>query len=123
MPRRTTAITAAAAAAAALAGGVIATADGAVRKPKTYRSTIGDNFYLPLKLTIKRNDSVRWVWPTDVGDTHDVKLGARPKGVRGFQSDPAATNFVYKRKFTVAGTYRIICTFHDDMRQTIVVKR
>ncbi|MFN8132115.1 MAG: hypothetical protein U0R70_11265 [Solirubrobacteraceae bacterium] len=122
MPRPI-ALAIAALAATALTGGAVVSADGATRKPKTYRATIGDNFYLPLKLTIKRNDSVRWVWPTDAGDTHDVKLGAHPKGAKGFQSDPAATNFVYKRKFTVAGTYRILCTFHDDMRQTIIVKR
>jgi plastocyanin len=123
--RRATATAIAALAATGLAGAAVVTADAATRKivkPKTYRVQIGDNFYLPLKLRIRKYDSVRWVWPSDTGDTHDVKLGSRPKGVKVFQSDPAAVGFVYKRKFTVKGTYKIICTFHDDMKQTIVVR-
>ena len=43
--------------------------------------TIHDNYYDPLKLRVKVGTTVKWVWPNDVGDTHDVNLAKRPKGV------------------------------------------
>ena len=46
------------------------------------RSAIHDNYYDPLKLKVKAGTTVKWVWPNDVGDTHDVNLGKRPKGVK-----------------------------------------
>ncbi|MCW3012314.1 MAG: hypothetical protein JWO90_2718 [Solirubrobacterales bacterium] len=85
--------------------------------------TIGDNFYSPAKMTVKVGTTVRWRWPQDTGDSHDVKLRSAPKGVRRFHSEEAGSAYSFKRKLTVAGTYRIVCTLHDEMRQTITVKR
>jgi plastocyanin len=87
---------------------------------KTVR--INDNFYLPDALKVKRCTKVTWVWPTDTGDTHDVKLAGRPKGVKIFQSQAAATGYSYPRTLAVKGTYKIICTFHEgDMQMMIRV--
>jgi plastocyanin len=85
--------------------------------------TIGDNYYAPSKITIKPGTTVRWRWPEDTGDSHDVKLGSAPKGVRKFHSEEAGSAYSFKRTLKAVGTYKIICTLHDDMRQTIVVKR
>lgn len=85
--------------------------------------TIGDNFYAPAKPTVKVGTTIRWRWPDDTGDSHDVKLKTAPRGVRKFQSEEAGSAYSFKRKLTVAGTYKIICTLHDEMRQTITVKR
>ena len=51
-----------------------------------------------------------------------MKLKKGPKGVKKFQSDPAAADFTYKRTLKVKGKYSIICTFHENMVQTITVR-
>lgn len=84
--------------------------------------TIGDNFYAPTKITVKAGTTVRWKWPDDTGDTHDVKLGSAPKGVKRFHSEEAGSAYSFKRKLTARGTYKIVCTLHEEMRQTITVK-
>jgi plastocyanin len=54
---------------------------------------------------------------------HDVKLRRAPKGVRKFHSDPAASDFSFSRTLTKAGTYRLVCTYHEEMTMTIKVRR
>jgi plastocyanin len=108
---------------AAAGAAVAAQADaGSTRRPQKKTVTIGDNFYAPAKLTVNRGSTITWKWPTDVGDTHDVKLEKGPKGAKRFQSDSAATDATFKQKLTKPGVYKIICTFHDDMRMTITVR-
>ena len=85
--------------------------------------TIHDNYYDPLKLKVKVGTTVKWVWPSDVGDTHDVNLGRRPKGVKPFSSDLVATGYSFKRTLKKAGKYSIYCSLHDDMKMTITVTR
>ena len=89
---------------------------------KTVR--VGDNFFSPKKLTVDRGTTVKWKWPgsDEAGDVHDVALTKGPKGVKKFQSEAAATDYSYKRKLTKPGTYRIVCTLHEEMRMTIKVR-
>jgi plastocyanin len=82
-----------------------------------------DNFFQPHKLTVKAGTTIVWRWPDDGGDVHDVKLRKGPKHVKKFQSDPGSSGYVYRRKLRKPGTYRIVCTFHDEMRMTIRVKK
>jgi plastocyanin len=84
---------------------------------------IGDNFFTPATMSVTSGTTVRWRWPTTTGDTHDVKLDRGPKGVRKFHSEAAASDFSFRRTLTVPGTYRIVCTFHEEMTQTIRVRR
>ena len=65
-----------------------------------------------------------WKWPgfEEAGDVHDVKLKSGPKGVKKFHSEPASSDYSFKRKLTKPGKYKIICTLHEDMRMTIRVK-
>jgi plastocyanin len=85
---------------------------------------VADNYYAPKTVTVARGTTVTWKWPSfeQAGDVHDVKLKSGPKGAKKFQSDSASTDYSFKRKLTVAGTYKIVCTLHDDMRMTIKVK-
>jgi plastocyanin len=90
------------------------------------RRTIGvhDNYYAPSKVTVKLGTTIRWLWEDDATDVHDVKLTSAPKGVRKFASEPLAIGDTFSRKLTRPGTYKIICTFHEEeMRMTITVKR
>jgi len=85
---------------------------------------VEDNIYAPKTITVKRGTTVTWKWPgfDQAGDVHDVALKSGPKGVKKFHSDAAATDYSFKRKLTVAGTYKIVCTLHEEMRMTIRVK-
>ena len=90
------------------------------------RKTVGvhDNYYSPSKLTVKKGTTIRWLWADDANDVHDVKLTSAPKGVRKFQTEPLAIGDTYSKKLTVPGTYKLVCTFHEEeMRMTITVKR
>jgi plastocyanin len=85
---------------------------------------IGDYYFAPAKLTVKKDTYVYWKWPSGGGDGHDVVLVKGPKGAKKFASDVFFADEKYRRKLTVPGTYRIVCSLHEDqMQQTIVVKR
>ena len=86
-----------------------------------------DNYYSPAKLTIRSGTAVQWVWPSDVGDSHDVKVSKAPAGVKKFKSPPYAAAAKWPRPpkvFKKAGKYKLYCTFHEtEMTMTIVVKK
>lgn len=84
---------------------------------------VGDYYYSPAKMTVKRNTIVVWRWPEGGGDAHDVVLKRGPRGVKKFASDVYLADEVYRRRLRVPGRYSIICSLHpDSMRQTITVK-
>jgi plastocyanin len=114
------ALTGAAAVAAAPAALAIAATKG-----KTRTVTVNDNYYGPSsKLTIHVGDTVKWHWTDEATDVHDVALKSGPKGAPKFASDAMAAGDDFKRKLTKAGTYKIICTFHEEvMKMTITVKK
>ena len=117
-----------AAAAALLAGGVVAVAAmpaaAGKKKPVTKTVKLGDYFMTPEKFTVPVKSTIVWKWPTTAGDSHDVKLTKkRPKGVKGWQSDIASSDFEYRKKLRVKGKYVVICSLHPiSMRQTITVR-
>ena len=86
---------------------------------------VGDNYYTPTKVTVDAGTTVTWRWPgfDEAGDVHDVKLKSGPKGVKKFQSEAASTDYSFKRKLTVAGTYKLVCTLHHEMTMTIKVRK
>jgi plastocyanin len=109
---------------ALLAGAVLisaAPAHGAARKTVT----VGDNYFTPQALTVKRGTTITWRWPgyEEAGDVHDVGLTAGPKGVKKFRSEAASTDYRYSRRLTVPGTYRLNCSLHHEMRMTVKVRR
>jgi plastocyanin len=109
---------------AAFAAAPTALAVGATSKGKTRKVAVNDNYYGPQKLTVHVGDSVDWKWSESITDIHDVVLKTAPKGVKKFSSDPLAAGDDFKRKLTKAGTYKIICTFHEEeMSMTITVKK
>jgi plastocyanin len=108
---------------AAFAAAPATLASGAT-KGKTRKVSVNDNYYGPSKLTVHVGDTIDWHWSADTTDVHDVKLNSAPKGVKKFASDPLAAGDDFKRKLTKAGTYKIICTFHEEeMKMTITVKK
>lgn len=88
---------------------------------------VGDDYFAPDALKIKKNSKVRWVWLDANTDTHNVVLtNERPDGVKkaDFRSSSGAVGLVFKRKFKVPGKYEFACTYHKSvMRQALTVKR
>ncbi len=86
---------------------------------------LGDNYFTPKTVKVKRGTTVTWRWPgfEAGGDVHDIKLVSGPKKVKKFQSEAASTDYSFKRKLKVAGTYRLSCTLHEEMRMTVKVRR
>jgi plastocyanin len=109
---------------AVVVAGVALLSAAPAQAARTKTVHIGDNYYTPAKLKIKKGTTVKWKWPgfDMVGDVHDVKLKSGPKHVKKFHSQPAASDYTFKRKLKVVGTYKIICTLHEDMRMTIKVR-
>jgi plastocyanin len=109
---------------AALAGAVLISAVPA-QGAATKTVTIGDNYFAPKTLKVKRGTKVAWRWPgfDEGGDVHDVKLRSGPAGVKKFHSEAASTDYSFKRKLTKPGTYKIVCTLHEEMRMTVKVRK
>lgn len=108
---------------AAFAAAPATLASGAT-KGKTRKVSVNDNYYGPTKLTIHVGDTVDWHWSDEITDVHDVSVKSAPKGVKKFHSDPLAAGDDFKRKLTKPGTYKIICTFHEEeMKMTVTVKK
>jgi plastocyanin len=102
----------------ALAGASGALAGG---KPKTIK--VGDDYYAPAKVTVKAGTTVKWNWLAGNTNTHDVRLKSGPRGVKHFKSEIAASDYSFKRTLKVPGKYRIYCSLHEAMVETITVKK
>lgn len=102
-------------------------------KKKTRKDAAGD----PI-LTVVAGDSVKFVWPADIGDTHDFAYEKGGKIL--WQSEPFATGATItigpksrnkdlagkslKKVISKPGTYKIYCTFHSGtMKMKLVVKK
>ena len=72
---------------------------------------------------VKKGTKIRWAWLDGNQDNHDVRLKSGPKGVKKFHSDLAASDYSYSKRLTVPGTYKLYCSIHATMRETIVVKK
>ena len=75
---------------------------------------VDDDFFRAKTVRITQGSTVTWRW---VGDRpHNVKF-------RSFRSTIKKTGS-YRHKFTRRGTYRYICTLHDDagMKGTVIVQ-
>ncbi|MBJ7459725.1 MAG: cupredoxin domain-containing protein [Thermoleophilaceae bacterium] len=81
--------------------------------------TVGDNFYSPSSLSIKRNDSVRFRW-NGTSRRHNVTVRTGPVG---FSSATRRGSYGYTQKFTRKGTYKLYCTLHPNtMKATVSVR-
>jgi len=78
--------------------------------------TVGDNFFKPKTMTVSKNTTVKWVWRGRAPHNVTVK-----KGPVKFKST-TKTSGSYSKKLTRTGTYRITCTIHPGMDQTVKVR-
>jgi len=93
-------------------------------KAKTKTVTMNNYYYGPAKVSLKVGDSISWKWPDAGGDQHDVALKKGPKGLKPWHSPVYTAYVTWKKKFTVAGNYSLVCTLHPDtMVMTVKVAK
>jgi plastocyanin len=109
--------------AAPLTGVVSASAP---RQPKPKIVTVGDDYFAPVSLKIRKGARVRWKWSMNNFNTHNVVLTQAPRVVKKgkFRSSSGAIGILFVRKFTVPGNYKFVCTLHRAvMQMSVTVKR
>jgi len=90
-------------------------ASGGGHSASSHTVTLSHIRFHPGTLSIKRGDSVRWLWQ-DKGKEHNVTG-------KGFKSQTMAKGS-FSVRFTKAGTFNYRCTIHvaEGMRGKIVVR-
>jgi len=84
----------------------------------TKRISVGPGeSFSPRSLTVARGTQVTFRWTGD--EPHNVVVTSGPARFRTPVRRAGAT---FTRRFTKAGTYRIICTLHDGMRLRLTVR-
>jgi plastocyanin len=79
-----------------------------------------DNVFSPRTITIKRGDTIRFVWRGR--NPHNITTTRRPRGASRVTA-PAKRKGTYRKRFTTRGTYRLLCTIHQpSMRMTVRVR-
>lgn len=110
--------------------GAAATAANAPQKSKSKPKevSVADFYFGPEQVTLKKGQSINWVWAEANTYPHDVHLKGGPKGLKAKASystkTTAVTNAEFEKTFTTPGTYKFICTIHPtQMHMTVVVKK
>jgi len=86
--------------------------------PKGVGTTQGLN-YVPVTVTVANGGTV--VWTNNDPSPHTVTSTNVPSGASTFDSGNMNANATYSHKFTVAGTYQYVCSYHPWMHGTVVV--
>ena len=86
----------------------------AATKPATHTVVIDGTRFEPTTLTVKRGDTVAWLNKDPFPHT------ATAKGV--FDSQNIAAGKSWRFKTGTAGEYGYICTWHPNMKGTLVVR-
>jgi plastocyanin len=84
----------------------------------TKKVTIGNFFFKPKSIAIKKGTKVTWTWAS-AGIKHNVSVKSGPVKFHSGKKSKGTYSFTFKQK----GTYHLICTIHPTlMKETIVVK-
>jgi plastocyanin len=84
-----------------------------VSQPQTYDIKMQGYAFNPATLNIKVGDTVRWTNYDSAG--HNVVSAT-------FSSNTMNTGDTFQHTFTTPGTYSYVCTFHANMKATIIVQ-
>jgi len=80
-----------------------------------HRVLIRSYLYSPARLSIRRGDTVTWVF--DDGTVQHNVIGG------GFRSSPTLASGTFTVRFTRVGTFRYTCTLHPWMAGSVLVHR
>jgi plastocyanin len=107
--------------AAALILGIAVTSTAAApHAAAAKRVTIRDDFFTPKTVHVGVGGRVTWSWKGE-GDSHNVTFKKVPRGASKPHSR-TKTGGAFTRSFSRRGTYRYVCTIHQDlgMKGTVV---
>ncbi|UGS35038.1 cupredoxin domain-containing protein [Capillimicrobium parvum] len=82
----------------------------------TKTAGLKDNSFVPKTMTVKKNTTVKWVWKGKA--PHNVTVQSGPMKFRS----NTQTSGSFSKKLTKKGTYKLHCTIHPGMDQTIKVR-
>jgi plastocyanin len=85
---------------------------------KATKVSVGNGFYGPADVTVKKNAKVRWNWEGGF-ELHDVTVKSGPAR---FHSPTQAAG-TYAHKFAKPGKYVLYCTQHEGMTMKVTVKK
>lgn len=106
-----------------LATAISAVAIGLAGEATAGKKTVklGDNFFSPASLTVKKGTLVRFKW---IGQNDHNVVKKKGPG-KGFASTTTADPGIHFRKrFKKTGRYKIFCTIHpDEMKLKLRVRR
>ena len=110
MRARVLAVGAVAMAATAAGSAAVASSrpDAEAAAAHTVGVTVGDDFYRPARLAVRRGTRVRWRWRGQ--DAHNVTVVSGPQRFRS----PTQQTGTFTRTLRRRGRYRIICTIHGQ---------
>lgn len=95
------------------------------KKTPKVKVKVGDDFFDPDQLKVRKGTKVKWKWLPENGNPHNVTLKKGPKGVKKkkYTSTTGSIGVKFNRKLKKPGTYRFLCTIHATvMKQKIEVK-
>jgi plastocyanin len=79
---------------------------------------VGNGFYGPADISVKKDAKVRWNWATGF-ELHDVYVKSGPAR---FHSPTQAAG-TFSHKFSKPGKYVLYCTQHEGMTMKVTVKK
>jgi plastocyanin len=102
----------------AVAGGLAATValggHGALSTAAGTRTiAVKDDVFSPRKAKVAKNTLVTWRWAAG-SEAHDVVS----RGTKRFKSSKIKSRGVHRYRFKKAGTYKYVCTLHEDRGMT-----
>jgi plastocyanin len=93
---------------------------GGAESAATRAVSVRDDFFSPKRITISSGDRLKWTWREE--GTHNVRFRKVPRGGSRSPGSTLKTSGTFSRKFRKRGTYRYVCTIHEDSGMTGSVK-
>jgi plastocyanin len=94
---------------------------GTALSADTKRVSVRDDVFSPRAARVARGGKVVWLWKGD--NPHNVRFRRVPAGARRPRGSSTKESGRFARTFSRRGTYRYVCTIHEDlgMRGRVVV--
>jgi plastocyanin len=104
---------------------LLVTSVGSGAKPRasaTKSVSVEDDFFSPKARSISRGDKVVWRWKGS--NPHNVRFRSAPSGAKRPKGSSTKSSGRFARSFSRRGTYRYVCTIHEDsgMKGRVVVR-
>ena len=94
---------------------------GTTQDARAKRVSVRDDRFSPKSVHVSRGGRVTWVWRGE--NDHNVRFRKVPSGAERPKGSSIQSSGRITRKFRRRGTYRYVCTLHEDlgMKGTVAV--